>query len=467
MDNVYSLFLACTLLSLVSAARICTSVEDLIHQQFLDYVMLERRGCPRELILPLYADYIADLTKFIPSKLQTELPVGTVCISTAAMQGFDSNVHTQAADNMINDLKQSNPGQFFLSEANFPDNVIPPLDQDQHFSVTEAWFRTMQVLMTSPSLASEIVTILPDTLQVFYDPKEQSVSNDYQSLFCEDETLNINWTPETMIKKVLAIVLRLELLGVPRPNSVQILKHCVAFVFKTIRAFRKEKGTAQVPAVYFPWYQAAFRNLSLTGTLMVDAVPVISDEVVNNHFEWMIAYLSSFESGGNLKIVYTQSKHEVSNGDPQVQIESIESIIFDTDVLNSIKAAIGMSPLGGEVAPGTGRDIQTDIKAIRGVNTTGISPELSSTVRDGSQCNEVYPFYIYGNHTASSGLSCCAYFCDNVELLQTVQVYTKEECCYDCNLDYCPENEETRVGPLAVLLIEGYDDEDDYIPVMI
>lgn len=449
-------------LALLALAQDCTLVTDLVKQQFERYYMLQRRGCPQHFTLTFFSHYIHEFVNFSVFAFPDGGSLGSTCVSPAQLNEFYLIYHMGAVDHTLDVMYLLDENLFFLPTENYPDSALLPLDDDSQREVDGLWRDIADELKKPPSVVNtDKLTVLPVTLDILFDPNY--IENKHSIANLATLGHDSMWPATTMIAKVLGIVVRLELLHVPRADSLQILAHCVAVVFKYVRAGREEGNRAVVSAAYMPWYEEAFRNL--TASLDVSTVPEISSWSIEGFYRDEVSFLTSFETWGKI----THYNYDRSG----VKLVSIEDQIFDPEVLEDIRRDLRIGEYGYNHGSRDDRNSLYGSSSGYGPGSWRTEVQLGNETKwarlDGEpQCNErSYFFHSYEGQEVREE-ECCAAICKNLMMLATVGVSSTDGCCRLCNQKSCPFQSGNPLVELSTISVIPYGyDEGTSIPVMI
>ncbi|KAI0559730.1 hypothetical protein FGB62_139g233 [Gracilaria domingensis] len=137
---------------------------------------------------------------------------------------------------------------------------------------------------------------LPDGLTFFFDPKEKASKEAFKPY--EEGTEDMIPAPQ-LVAFVMRIITQLEAAKVPRKHTVQLLKHCVAFVFSACRAYRREGENLFLPAFFMIFYKEAVR-VSTNGRMSVSELPQIPLRLIKKHLNAEVQRICSFDTFGSI-----------------------------------------------------------------------------------------------------------------------------------------------------------------------
>lgn len=404
----------------------CTNVTTLIHQQFTRYYLLQRRGCPENFVMSFYKQYVRTLTGFVRTTYPKSKTLGSTCLLSSDIVGFNSTYDYSAVDQAIDDMKYFNRSIFFLPPDIIKDLTLLEMNDDQQKLVDAAWHETEGLLGTTPTFdLTDRVAILPRTLPLFFDPLKLEVKYGYEYLLNADGVSNVYWSAKSMIAKTIGMVIRMELLGVPRESSVHILEHCVGHVFNAIRHFRMEGEEAQVTNVYFPWYKSALKMLTKdphNPDRDIDSeVPEVPEALVEYLLGSEVELLSSFNSWGGLSHFNLDLR--------VVSLVDIQTHIFNPQVLQTF---------------------EKELNVTKPTPTTRIGVTTARTV---ATCDpDVYYYFSAYSSPPSPDAHCCALICKNLNLLTYSSGVSELTCCQNCNEYECFPSTSNAIYPLSIVM---------------
>lgn len=426
-------FLAFALLSLIHSSPLpCTTVTAVVHDHFLKFINLQRRGAPTTFLMPFFSSYITSLDHYVAGLYPYEKALGPVCLTNSELDNFKAFENASLVYGEIDKLHEVDPELFYLPPSMVSDSQLMSLTHDEQSLVDGVWDFTLEALENPPSSIVDLVrSVLPPGLKILYDPESQTVCERFLA-FKQSIPENKLVTSNYFIADVVATVIRAHMLGVPDNYSLSILHHAVAFVFNGIRCERLQNEQLKVSLVYLSFYNEAFRIYTASKDL--SEVPQIPVSLVQELLSDDIRILSSFHSWGRLE-------HIFYDGSVMKKVH-ISDKIFATEILSEITDSLSI-PLPSPEASETS-------------STHGIS--LHPAYRSVYTCAEAY--FAYPSTPATSMSECCADICLDPALYQSVGITSTSECCGYCNEESCPLDSSNPLSQLAPIHLEPY----GYVP---
>lgn len=400
----------------------CTYVSTLLETQYNRYISLLRRGPSSFFLGSFYAAWVHALDKFV-AKADPDAPsLGSVCLDAGNLTEFHTTVEENAVLDQLELLRNVSSRLFYLPEAKFPDASIPPFEPDQQVIIDSTWEFTEEALEAPPSTVfMKVVSVLPAGLKLFYDPAHDLVCDNFRK-----------WNVGPLVKatdhirKVAALAIRLQMLGVDEADCLSIVQHATAHVFNGIRCERKQNGRLMVSQIYMPFYFAKFKALAPIGyDTMIPDIPIV---LMKKHYRNRLRILSSYNGWGMIDHLFYR------NG--RVVWRNISYRLFKKKILVAI---------------------HKDAKSMWEATHSGYTLPTLDQVQNGQAWHHWYHrdniwenwlayrtvtceaewYYAYPSSPAATFADCCALLCQETDLLALISDMTEASCCSYCNQDLC------------------------------
>lgn len=397
--------LVSAILLLGDLGHACTTVKEILKVQHERYYMLSRRGAPGKMTTAYYQAYIHNLIQFVNDIAPGTPEMGKVCMGLKAQQQFASLYDEHAVNKMIQYMHSLDQHMFYLPKSEYDDSHLLPLNDFQSKQVKWMW-RLVSNELNLPTSKVSIRTMakVPGGLAFFFDPVGSTVCDKFEAYV--DGVLGTANALDVLYE-VVALVIRLHLLGVPSRNSLQILRHHAAFTFNGIRCKRKHTFDLEMSRVFVPWYEEAFKTL--TEGIDVSSVPQIPPSVIKTRLSKKIDVLAHYKGWG--KLTYFRFNETTK----RIQQTHIAERIFDPQVLKLIRNDVGIP----KTSPGA-----IDHNGSPPAQVSAIVPFVERTTK----CQSGY--FSFMNPPTVSNAVCCPVICRNAHLLETVKKdFTTSSCC--------------------------------------
>lgn len=387
---------------LCSVGYTCTSVESMVEGQFRRHYMLTRRGAPGNMASAYFREYFFHLVGFARRHAHKEDRLGSVCLDYQQQKEFERVYDQEAIDKMIKWMYSLDPALFFLPRSMYSDEDLHPFSPALSRSISSHWKAVKYLLQKAASDVQRGTDLrVPGGVKFFFDPAHNEVC---ESLKRIDDGISKKIDAVKLSYEVIAIVIRLKLLGVPDKHSLQILKHHAAFTFNNIRCTRRNTIGLKVTGVYMPWYEEAFKKL--TAHHNISAVPEISIRVIEDRFNRSITVLDHFKGWGQMQMIHFNEESMA------IRKTHLSDFLFNSKVLEGFRENIR--------------------------KTTGKRDNMRHRLRTGRmRVSNFHPIsrpqscksgYFYYSDTAS----CCPQICNSFHVLVTVSPkLTTPSCCRD------------------------------------
>lgn len=320
---------------------------------------------------------------------------------------------------------------FYFPVYLLPEGDIPAPDGSSRTNVLDLWDDIVAEMKKSPNDVSiDNIGVLPPTVEVFFDPFEQNVQNNFARL----SLTNSQISGDQLLYSTSAIMLRAALAGIDGDKCLSILNHTAAFLFNAMRSSRFEGRSIQISPTFLPVYDEAFRRW--TTNLNLSNAPIVDPSMVESIYHDDLEPLLYFNASANLNYL-------VSNGNETWAPINISEKLFDSSKLEALRQVAFESA--------------SDWRTVRtSLSSKGASRDLGVSVRDGT-CPFGYVLFLNpAVQPQTTEEQCCAAVCEDLELILDVGLTTMSECCVLCNLDSCYVGDVDPLNGLVAITIEQY-----------
>lgn len=367
--------------------------------------MYSRRGAPGKMTTVYYKEYVYNLLQFVNDIAPRTPEVGNVCVGLKTQQRFAASYDEHAVDKMIEYMHSLDHHMFYLPESEYNNSNLLPLSDWQLKQVNRMWrLASKELSLPTSKVNIRAMTKVPGGMTFFFDPVGSTVCDKFEAYV--DGVLETANALDVLYE-IVALVIRLHLLGVPNRNSLQILRHHAAFTFNGIRCKRKNTFDLEMSRVFVPWYEEAFKTL--TEGVDVTSVPEIPPSAIRMHLNEKIDILAHYKGWGRL------TYFRFNETTKRIQQTYISEIIFDPEVLKLIRNDVGVQ--------------RTSHIAM---NHSGSPPAQASAsipfVERATACRSGY--FSFVNPPTIPNAVCCPVICRNAHLLKTAsRDFTTSSCC--------------------------------------
>lgn len=426
----------------------CVPVYTFLASEFSIIINLMRRGVSTSFLSSFYCTFVEKMLVVIKKRRRFHHSVASLCLKDNDLRRIRLAQANFRASHYVRDAQKADPNLFYLP----PRFQVPELSNLQIQYVRMFWNGAMVALSTNVRYVPlKSACDLPNALYLFYDPFNEKVHSKYVRYVTSKKSVI---SAPRLLHLVVAIVLRLDIIGVDRSYSMEILNHCVAFIFNAVRATNLEGSSLVLSRAYIPLYYAVFE--SLTTECERNVVGEIPSDVVAKVLGARIAQLARFSGWG--KTTYLQVSRR------GVVEKSYASIIFDPAVKRSVQKLMrrNVNKWGRRkrsfrwrrrfYAKTSARlkTINMQLKRCKHIMSTStlesdrllISDEEildGVTVHDdepGSWCDESY-FFFNPNGGSTRKSQCCSLMCRAYAGATSASSLPLDQCCKCCNEDGC------------------------------
>lgn len=405
-------------------ATACQTVKEILKKEHYRFFMYIRRGIPGSIVSTFYKAINLDIVNLVKDIAPKKHSMGTVCISS---EQLDKLKERHTLDEEVAAIYKLDPFMFFLPQENkipalsktlislavsnknrkkrsgitfYSDDQLALRSPMKKKRVEKIWLRIEEELKRpAKDVRIAKISILPGGLFFFYDPAKSGTCAAMRKLVPNTaEELNA----ETVTTEVIAMVIRLKLLGVSDTLSLHILKHHVAFTFTLLRCMRRNNANLPISRAFFPIYKIMSKKFSEGKDR--NSVPEIPAKVIQTRLSSQIKILSHYQSWGKLRFLSFRKG--------KIFREDIKDRIFDPAVLQLIREDIAISVLDPIMKKNAHHPKRKPV-----------------AVRDGDDdgCDEGYD-PLYGK--------CCPELCRNADILD-IPDFDPYTCCEACSQDNC------------------------------
>lgn len=325
-------------------------------------------------------------------------------------------------------------------------------------------------LLKEPSaLQAWTLSALPTTVSVFYDAKQQNVSQAFnrQTGF-EGKALittNQNVSARSLLYNVTAMVLWMHDEEVSKTKTIKLMEHVAAFIFNGMRSQHVEGGDFNVSGIFMPFYYQRFREW--TNSSAHGEPSVFHPDDIAAVYNTLLDPLLHFSAAGKLNTMWMLPM------DYRIFYIDLASSLFNPFLLRTLKwrhelrKVSSVSSLSEELSrlmptpkPSLWRWAAARWrKAWGGTDSGGTSMMETDTMRTvalQAYCNTNVGFLYYDNVVYDfDDQHCCAIPCAVAETTDGVDV-PMEECCSNCNLYSCPFDDVEWLQTVQTVMVESY-----------
>lgn len=363
------------------------------------------RGFPNHLSIPLYNHTLSNLLfRFVSTT--PDVPLRSICIPTPPLEP-KSLINIPTLNKTLTDLLSRHPSLSYLPRSHFPrlpnlpPSLLAPLNHLNDATETELNSATPASLSPTPLLH------FPPPLPYLYDPLHSDVCHHYH-YFTPPNSTTIP-APD-FLHQVVALVLQLHFLSIPKSSSLVLLYHNLAFTFIAIRCTKTEAHKLYLPAVFMPWYQQAFD--SLISHFSQPAIPPITSTLVRKILGQELHVFATHAAWGHPNLLIVK--------DGVVQTKTVSEIIFDANTLASIRTYLK-------------RTSSSEMSLSSRLSLSSLALRLS--------CQQ--GLYSYSSPPRIPRPICCPSLCRQLHLLAKVR-WNTETCCFE----YMRNPRSLLTGPL-------------------
>lgn len=354
---------------------------------------------------------------------------GGICLTENEMKAVVKLMRGYSIEDHIKAAIQLNRNLFYLPESKYKDKDITRLTRGQMKILSRRWFQMLQIMDAKiMNVNVSRMCRLPNGIQLFFDPNRKKVLESYANLVRRLDTVI---SAGDAFEKVLATVIRLEFLHVSRTASLQLLVHCLANIFNSIRATRCDGHQLLVPGIFMGLYRTRFEEL--TAHLDISTVPEIPAHLILKHASPQVLQLTKFNGWGQTWYV------RLSEG-KRVEMVKLKDEIFDhgrmsrlwVDLMlhkqrtsSRMEASAADNPKLFDV----NRTIEEPVRRTLPGKMTHHIIATSTTCGTG--------FWLY-EHGPTSESQCCSVICLSLHSITLLEQYSLLDCCEGCNVGGCP-----------------------------
>lgn len=380
----------------------CLPIVDFLRFQYDHHVMFLRRGVPNTAVSIYFCSIIKYLKAVLKQNRSGDVTLGDVCLTDMEVEILSKFVSLNSIDAYVVELIKTTPNLFFLPQSQFKDEDLLPFSRKQNDNIERRWRRKLDELSSSIRHANtKKICSLPRTVRLFYDPKRKQA---LEAFSAQAKDLQNVIQGSRLLDITLAIVVRLELLHVGRTESAQILIHCAANIFNSIRATRLEGDDVLVSNIFVGLYQTRFKEL--TAHLPNIWIPEIPLEYIAEYISPRVRRLTLFSGWGQISYLRKGRNRKV-------RVKHIQDMIF---------AQKALGPLLAELLPN---------QKFKRAETGFWIPDIRRDLTCG------FGFWYY-NDGPNPSAQCCSYLCKSLTPSILMAGFSILDCCKGCNIARCP-----------------------------
>lgn len=381
------------------------------------------------------------VSRLIDNLTQSEItfPTGFDSLAYSSSTDFQEEMYnSMGVESAMNTLLQSlqldaSSRLFYLPASTIQSTNIPSLSGKNRAFVLNLWTRISFELNKSPFMVSvEKIGLLPDTIDLFYDPMEEAVQDDVSMLTLPEASV----AAHEFLYSASAIMFRARLANVNVSKCLSMLNHTAAFIFNTIRAHRVEGRELEVSTTFLPFYDQIFKEW--TNETDLTNVPVVHPWMVETIYGNDLEPLLYFNATGSLCYIV-----RVNDG-LWALTNLTESLFNETRV-----AALHELALSNNT---TWRIVERKGQSLTGA----IQSKWAGVRQSGTTCPSGYITFVNSALQQTPEEECCASVCEDLELILTVGLTSMSECCAICNLAVCSVDDVDLLNGILPITIEQY-----------
>ncbi|PXF44233.1 hypothetical protein BWQ96_06014 [Gracilariopsis chorda] len=429
-----------------SSACACISFNSILFQLYRRCCALGSRGVPESITQPYLKTIVSGLVSQMRKTYLPETRLNKICISPKDLHGFRLELELKACPSISQDAYGTH--LFHLPNSLQYEKAAGMMNSETRGAVRRTWFRISNHL-SSPvrKVDIEALSQLPPSLELLHDPNHNPAQDELWK-YTTDEG-DIIAAP-LLVEQVLGIILKMEVLSMPRTVSVQILRHCAALVFLGCRVHRKEFHDLFIPSVFTSMYNEVLQ--SVVDVSQLSELPNMPEHFVWMHFKEEIRDLTSFKTWGRLR-------YPVLSPDCRVSVKDLEKGVltkmsFIAGELNKYRRRTKAS-MFSEI------NVQTFLQnrnyrpfaAVHEFSGRKGAHEASTDVplyfRKAGKCPKTHLFFKLQEN--ASPRNCCAAICGSIELVHRLGMTSKKNCCLECNLARCSIRESSKLASLTTI----------------
>lgn len=314
-----------------------------------------------------------------------------------------------------------------------PEEDIPALEGAKKTDVLNMW-ESILLEMQKPSdmISVDDIGVLPPTVEVFFDPFDESVQQNFSILSLPSSQIS----GDQLLYSTSAIMLRAALAGVDEEKCLSLLTHTAAYLFNAIRSSRVEGRSIQLFPTFLPVYDEAFRRW--TSEMDLSNAPIVEPYMVDAVYHDDLEPLLYFNASGNVNYVV---RTENGTWAPV----NLSQKLFDSSKLEELRQmAFAHS---------------SDWRTIRTTFNLGWAHSSRNTNDSQNEPNCPFGYVPFINPSVqpqSPEEECCAAICEDLEMILTVGLTSMSECCVLCNLATCYVGDVDTLNDLVAIRIEQY-----------
>lgn len=261
------------------------------------------------------------------------------------------------------------------------------------------------------------------TVHVFFDPNRVEVQRKMESRYGIRgmDNKRIELRADRFFYECLANVYGLEILQVKRRKAINIFKHCVAFLFQTIRAKRQEGPEILVSAYFLPFYHGAFHRLAYKDGYSEREIKkaTVPWWVVRDVWGTALDAYLSFDNWGKKHFLNWRYGGRIR----------ASTLLFQKDALEAIK---------------------------KGTKEAFWKDTIVARQYDSGKCSSC-AYQWFERPGAIGKENCCAAMCMDIQRMSTTTTLTQSECCGLCNESRCSYKQSSLSTTRALELVPyGY-----------
>lgn len=215
------------------------TLTDYLDEAFKNHTLLLRRGEPNNNVQPHFYNLVNTIHVVLLKVFTYRNPVvGRVCITPTGIVAFRelaTKAETSVQDRRRSMLKNGF-NYFFLSDAEYPE--LPPIYGSSKNAYIRAWNSCNLTLQTHLRSFDPKGCMLPNVLDVMYDPRERDQQLWKNTFFVSLVSYQSFLLCSDFFFETMYYIVRLRILGVEEAKCISLLEHALAFIFQFIRANR-------------------------------------------------------------------------------------------------------------------------------------------------------------------------------------------------------------------------------------
>lgn len=409
LQMVSGLLLVTFLIAPVVSSSPCILVEKFVFQRFNENISLLRRGLSNKIVENIHCSVTKDLIKRINGIYGDDHSFGSVCLASEDEREL-LEIHRRKQTKFLG--KSKTLSMFYLPDEEYP--TIQNMSSCQDDAVHRVWIGVLNSMMNTPKVVSnEEICKLPNGLQLFYDPAERKTKEQFNRFVHSGKNLV---AASDQLYKVLGLAMRLKVLQIPDDKSKQLVAHCVAYIFNSIRANRLEGEELFVTNAYMLIYEAIFAKWTSGKDLSI--APPIDPAVIENRIGRQVRQLLSFYGWGRLEVIEEGSNDLVKH--------SLWNNIMDSSQIDHI-----MKDMERHAENKQSFRISTPLRTRK--------LHVRNVISNSETCNAYPHFWYYQNAGSAAGSTpqskCCGEVCRSIDAEMAIDTVTIGECCNTCNLE--------------------------------